>query len=97
MKISNVLQDIKPIQPQVGEIYNWALRGLVKSQIQYNWYVIEFVEAFRSFSRKDLSELINGEACSLMLLLIKDQTESLFLASKELVTLFIYLRFTICG
>ncbi|XP_060195644.1 putative late blight resistance protein homolog R1A-3 [Lycium barbarum] len=85
-KISNVLQEIKPIKPQIAKIYTGALRGLVKSQILYNRGVIEFVEGFVHFLFKDLY----GEACSLMLPLKEDQLGSFLQSSKQLVTLLIY-------
>ncbi|KAG5628441.1 hypothetical protein H5410_000158, partial [Solanum commersonii] len=80
VKISNVLQDIKPLDPHVSEIYTGALRGLVKFQIQYIRDVKEFVEGFVQFLFKDLLELSNGEAYSLMFPLIND----LYHASKQL-------------
>ncbi|WMV06766.1 hypothetical protein MTR67_000151 [Solanum verrucosum] len=86
LKISNVLRDIKPLDPRVSEIYTGALRGLVKFQIQYIRDVKEFVEGFVQFLFKDLLELSNGEAYSLMFPLIND----LYHASKQLVTLLIY-------
>ncbi|KAL3347187.1 hypothetical protein AABB24_021058 [Solanum stoloniferum] len=89
LQISHVLKDIKPIEPHVAEIYTGALRGLVKLQIQYSRDVIEFVEGFVHFIFKDLLELSDGEACSLMLPLKKDQITSLAEASKQLVTLLI--------
>lgn len=90
LQISHVLKDIKPIEPHVAEIYTGALRGLVKLHIQYSRDVIEFVEGFVHFIFKDLLELSNGEACSLMLPLEKDQIKSLVQASKQLVTLLIF-------
>ncbi|XP_060195621.1 putative late blight resistance protein homolog R1A-3 [Lycium barbarum] len=90
LKISNVLQEIKPIKPQVARIYTGALRCLVKSQIQYNRDVIKFVDDSIHFLFKDLLELSNGETCSSMLPPMKDQAESLLQASKQLLTLFIY-------
>lgn len=90
LKISNVLRDIKPLEPRVAKIYTGALRGLVKLQVQYNRDVIEFVEGFVHFLFQDLSELSNSEACSLMLPLINDQIKSLYHAATQLVTLLIY-------
>ncbi|XP_049389619.1 putative late blight resistance protein homolog R1A-3 isoform X1 [Solanum stenotomum] len=89
LQISHVLKDIKPIEPHIAEIYTGALRGSVKLQIQYSRDVIEFVEGFVHFIFKDLLELSDGEACSLMLPLKKDQIKSLAEASKQLVTLLI--------
>ncbi|XP_015167121.1 late blight resistance protein R1-A-like [Solanum tuberosum] len=89
LQISHVLKDIKPIDPDVAEIYTGALRGSVKLQIQYSRDVIEFVEGFVHFIFKDLLELSDGEACSLMLPLKKDQIKSLAEASKQLITLLI--------
>ncbi|KAG5628434.1 hypothetical protein H5410_000151 [Solanum commersonii] len=89
LQISHVLKHIKPIKPHVAEIYTGALRGSIKLQIQYNRDVIEFVEGFVHFIFKDLLELSNGEACSSMLPLKKDQIKSLAKASKQLVTLLI--------
>lgn len=89
LQISHVLKHIKPIDPDVAEIYTGALRGSVKLQIQYSRDVIEFVEGFVHFIFKDLLELSNGEACSLMLPLKKDQIKSLAEASKQLVTFLI--------
>ncbi|KAH0780464.1 hypothetical protein KY290_000062 [Solanum tuberosum] len=89
LQISHVLKHIKPIKPHVAEIYTGALRGSIKLQIQYNRDVIEFVEGFVHFIFKDLLELSNGEACSSMLPLKKDQIKSLAEASKQLVTLLI--------
>ncbi|CAN4087798.1 unnamed protein product [Withania somnifera] len=97
LKISNVLRDIKPLEPRVAEIYTGALRGLVKLQIQYNRYVIEFVESFVHFLFQDLSELSNSEACSLMLPLINDQIKSLYHAATQLVTLLIYPPEDLCA
>ncbi|KAH0724210.1 hypothetical protein KY284_000075 [Solanum tuberosum] len=90
LQISHVLKDIKPIDPDVAEIYTGALRGLVKLQIQYSRDVIEFVDDFVHFIFKDLFESSNSEACSLMLPLKNDQIKSLAEASKQLVTLLIY-------
>ncbi|KAK6802338.1 hypothetical protein RDI58_000118 [Solanum bulbocastanum] len=59
LKISNVLRDIKPLDPRVSEIYTGAIRGLVKFQIQYIRDVKEFVEGFVQFLFKDLLELSN--------------------------------------
>ncbi|KAH0728886.1 hypothetical protein KY289_000074 [Solanum tuberosum] len=92
LKISNVLRDIKPLDPRVSEIYTGALRGLVKFQIQYIRDVKEFVEGFVQFLFKDLLELSNGEAYSLMFPLIND----LYHASKQLVTLLIYPPEDVC-
>nr|XP_016458309.1 PREDICTED: putative late blight resistance protein homolog R1A-3 [Nicotiana tabacum]XP_016458310.1 PREDICTED: putative late blight resistance protein homolog R1A-3 [Nicotiana tabacum]XP_016458311.1 PREDICTED: putative late blight resistance protein homolog R1A-3 [Nicotiana tabacum] len=90
LKISNVLQEIKPIEPQVAKIYTGALRCLVKSQNQYNQDVIKLVEDSVHFLLKDHSKLLNSEACSLMLPPMKDQAESICQASKQLLTLLIY-------
>lgn len=90
LQISHVLKHIKPIKPHVAEIYTGALRGSIKLQIQYNRDVIEIVDDFVHFIFKDLLELSNGEACSSMLPLKKDQIKSLAEASKQLVTLLIY-------
>ncbi|XP_016512472.1 putative late blight resistance protein homolog R1A-3 [Nicotiana tabacum] len=90
LKISNVLQVIKPIEPQVAKMYTGALRCLVKSQTQYNRDVIKFVEDSVHFFLKDHSKLLNSEAFSLMLPPMKDQAESIFQETKQLLTFLIY-------